>query len=99
MCGDMATQALQAIEDLFHKIQRKDPPKAICAAAQNSTELVAEYAKTVSNQMVLLRHEVTAAYRMRDIFDIRRLTIQKLLVVVRGKILLYIDKMCEFSML
>lgn len=87
VCGDMGSQALQAIEDLYTKIQRGDGQRLMCAAAQNATDVIADYMRTVSNQMVVLKNEVISAYRMRDLYEMRRLSTQKLMVVVRGKII------------
>lgn len=85
VCGVMGSDAVQGLEDLFNMIQRKDSHNSICLFAKDVSKKLTDYVKTVSNQMLVLKSEFTLACRTRDLYDLRRLGTQKVLVLIRGK--------------
>lgn len=83
----MGIQALDRLQALLTSMERVSDtiPESIIIAAKSAVSSTTDYSKSVSNRLASLQNEVTAAYRMRDLYNIRRLSQRKLLVLIRSK--------------
>lgn len=88
MCGEIGIEAVRKVEDLLHKLERIDGiPQSICLAANSAVTAMVDYSKAASIRLTLLQKEVTAAYRVRDLYNMRRLAQRKVLLIIRSKLI------------